>query len=694
MSDSNVDDRRQIRPTALLFAAYVGCLAFYDLATRGPNGMPALWPCNAVLAAGLMYVSGWRRPALIAACALSALVIHRLAGDRWSIVIICTVCDLVESCLIAWLVPRLLKRKPKVRSLREAVLVVLSALPVSAIMALISSVLCALADHGHVGDYLGDWFFSTALGAAVALPATLVILQPEDEAAFRKAPWTQALLYGLTSAVTWIAFSGQGNPMPFLVFPATMLAAFQLGPRSAAWSAVIVAAISGSLTASGHGPTLLNPVWDDVARFRMIQAYVITLFFTCLAAGLAVSKLQRLKRLLTRRQNVARAARARAQAANRAKSDFLATMSHEIRTPLNSILGFASLLGATEQLSADGRRRIDLIAGAGDSLVTLVNDILDFSRMEAGRVELDPGPVSPGRLLRQVVAIVAPDAQAKGLTLTMETDVEDGVLYALDESRLRQVLMNLLNNAVKFTASGAVTARLAADDQTLRFEIVDTGIGVTPEQQARLFQRFSQADGSIRRTFGGAGLGLAICKALVELMGGEIGLVSEPGRGSTFWVSLPCARADVAPAMAADDGAVGAARVLLVDDHPMNRELGSAMLTLAGCAVEVAEDGDEAVRIAAERDFDLILMDVHMPRMDGLAAAAAIRALGGPRAETPIVALTADVMPSQIERYRQAGMVDHVAKPIDREALYRTVRHWLDRESSATASATKRHRSQ
>ncbi len=685
MRDSNgrIDDRRQTILTALLFAAYLGCLAFYDLATRGENGMPALWPCNAMLAAGLMHLSGWRRPALVAACALSCMVMHHLAGDAWPIIAIYTVCDITESCLIAWLVPRLLRRTPNVRSLRSAVLVVLIALPVAATMATLGSALCALASKEEVISFLRDWFFSTALGAAVALPATLVILQPQTEAAFRKPLWAQALIYGLIAAVTWIAFNGQGNPMPFLVFPATMLAAFQLGPRSAAWSAVVVAAIAGSLTAAGLGPTQLNPVWSDVDRFRMIQTFVITLFFTCLAAGLAVSKLQRFKRLMARRSAFARAARARAQAASRAKSEFLATMSHEIRTPLNSILGFASLLGATEQLSEDGRRRVDLIAGAGDSLVTLVNDILDFSRLEAGRIQLDPAPVSPACLLRQVAGIVAPDAQAKGLALTVEIESDEAILHALDESRLRQVLLNLLNNAVKFTPAGAIVARLTADPETLRFEIVDTGIGVTTEQQSRLFQRFSQADGSIRRTFGGAGLGLAICKALTDLMGGEIGLSSRPGQGSTVWVTLPAAPVEApAPTDDADQPAV-AARILLVDDHPMNRELGSAMLVLAGCEVEVAEDGDEAVRIAAERDFDVILMDIHMPRMDGLAATRAIRALGGPRGETPIIALTADVMPQQVERCRRAGMVDHIAKPIDRDTLYRVVERWLTRDRAA-----------
>ncbi|HQR90621.1 MAG TPA: response regulator, partial [Caulobacter sp.] len=232
-----------------------------------------------------------------------------------------------------------------------------------------------------------------------------------------------------------------------------------------------------------------------------------------------------------------------------------------------------------------------------------------------------------------------------------------------------------------FTAAGGITARLAVERSDgadeLVVEISDTGIGIAVEQLDRLFQRFSQADGSIRRSFGGAGLGLAICKALVTLMDGQIGVRSVAGQGSTFWVRLPAAAAK--PMASAKTSAVPGpvARILLVDDHPMNRELGKALLVLAGCDVQTADDGDEAVRAAAMGDFDLILMDIHMPRMDGLAASQAIRALSGPASAVPIIALSADVMPQQIERCREAGMVDHVAKPIDRAALYAAINRCL-----------------
>ncbi|KQY93770.1 hypothetical protein ASD21_09240 [Caulobacter sp. Root1455] len=290
---------------------------------------------------------------------------------------------------------------------------------------------------------------------------------------------------------------------------------------------------------------------------------------------------------------------------------------------------------------------------------------------------------------------MAPAAQAKGLVLSarVETvgDGDEAALLALDETRLRQVLLNLLTNALKFTAQGQVDARLTIGPGPgdLRFEVSDTGIGIAPEVQTRLFQRFSQADSSISRCYGGAGLGLAISKALVNRMGGEIDVASTSGEGSRFWVTLSAqvVAAAVAEAEPAQLEARRPARVLLVDDHPMNRELGHALLTLAGCEVSTADDGVQALAAARLGDFDLILMDVHMPGMDGLAAARAIRGLPGPRGAVPIVALSADALPEQIVRCRQAGMNDHVAKPIRREELLAAVSRALEPEETAPARA-------
>jgi signal transduction histidine kinase/ActR/RegA family two-component response regulator len=687
------DDRQQLVLLIGFALAYVGAFFFSDQFTRDAQGMPALWPVNAIAAVALLRLSPRYQAAFWMISLTTRLISHRLAGDPWAVVLIYTGADSVEVLLASMITRKVTRGRVAIRSVGQALGLIAAVLPLTTVMAAVgASLVCLVTNEPFLG-FFASWAICTSLGMAITLPAALVITEPDRFATYRRPPAIQAGLYLLVAGVTATAFFGPRQPMPFMIFPAAMLAAFQLGPKGAGWSAAVVVAVAAPMSVAGFGDHTITPGWSDPDRIRLVQAFVTAMFLTCLAASLSLYREHRLKVLMARRSAVARAARARAQAASQAKSEFLATMSHEIRTPLNSILGFADLLGATEPLTPEGRHKLDLVAGAGQSLVTLVNDILDFSRLEAGGIQLDLHPVSPAALLRETAAIVAPDAQAKGLTLVVETEApietNDTAFYALDESRLRQVLLNLLNNAVKFTPEGRITARLAVargdgdGADTLRFEIADTGIGVSPEQQSRLFQRFSQADGSISRSFGGAGLGLAICKALVGLMGGEIGLDSALGQGARFWFALPAARAQAPVAVEVEAQRETAARVLLVDDHPMNRELGEALLVLAGCEVTVAEDGDEAVRLASEHDFDVILMDIHMPRMDGLAATRAIRALAGARGLAPIIALTADVMPQQIERCRRAGMVDHIAKPIDRETLYRVVDHWLSRDRAA-----------
>nr|WP_232793306.1 ATP-binding protein [Caulobacter hibisci] len=671
-----------------LAAAFVISFAFSDLLTRDSNGMPSLWPMNAILAASMLHLSGVQRRIMVLIALATNAVVHHLAGDPWLVIVIYASCDMAESLGAAALTRRLRGPRASIRSVRQALVLVACMLPITLMAAAVGAALTAPMVGADVATFFAGWASANGMGMIITLPAALIILDRTPDAAFRRPLPIRLALYGLVAAITAFSFLKTRTPMPFLIFPAAMLAAFQLGPRGAAWSAMIVIAITAPMTIGGEAVARIAPRWAEVDRIRMVQAFVTTIFFTCLAAALSLSKEARLKSLMARRSAAARAARARAQAAGRARTDFLATMSHEIRTPLNSVLGFANLLAETEDgLSPAGRRKLELIAQAGGSLATIVDDILDFSRLEAGRVELRPEAVDPAALLADAASIIALDAQTKGLSLGVEADLPDGLDYALDPARLRQVLLNLLNNAVKFTAGGSVRATVSLEapypggPERLRFTVTDTGIGIAPEVQSRLFQRFSQADGSISRAFGGAGLGLAISKTLVTRMGGEIGVDSALGQGATFWFTVPAEPVCAADADAAPQEAV--ARVLLVDDHPMNRELGAAMLILAGCAVETAEDGDEAVRIAADGGFDVILMDIHMPRMDGLAAARAIKALDGPAALAPIIALSADVMPQQIERCRQAGMVDHVAKPIQRDVLIATLNRWIGAETAA-----------
>jgi len=414
----------------------------------------------------------------------------------------------------------------------------------------------------------------------------------------------------------------------------------------------------------------------------------ITGVLTLLLAGIASSGGFAFGRLLAVREREC-AAQNNAEIANRAKSEFLATVSHELRTPLNGIIGYAELLAETP-LDAAQRHDLEIIDTSARALHHLLNDLLDFSRIEAGRLAFVESDFDIMQTIDGAVAAVRGIATRKSLTMDVRAPPDMPMVIG-DAGRVRQILLNLLGNAVKFTIQGEV--RLAAhkldsppDRLAIHVAISDTGPGITAEAQSRLFERYSQADSTIGHRFGGAGLGLAITKSLVELMGGTIGVVSTVGEGSTFWFKLDLRLAphdtlqEVTPRVMGPDRSQAARRVLVVDDLEVNRNLAKAILEKAGHEVELAADGREAVEKVNKGAFEAVLMDVNMPGMDGFEATARIRSLASNQAKIRIVALTASATAGDIMRCRQVGMDGHVAKPIDRHLLLEAIdapKRWL-----------------
>ncbi len=443
-----------------------------------------------------------------------------------------------------------------------------------------------------------------------------------------------------------------------------------------AWSAAAVAMLSGLLAVELlHGPRPMT--WPDgrtpaTAVFGSLTALIAV--FLSYAAAFETSKRRTFRSLETANRDLAKA-RDEAMAADLAKSRFLANMSHEIRTPMNGVLGMASALSRSG-LRNEQSAMVSTLEGSARSLLRVLDDVLDYSRIRAGLFDVQIEDFDLPGLLGEVVSLFRPAARQRGVELVMELSPDLPRFILGDAMRVRQILSNLVSNAIKFSSEGGsvgveATCLLSDTSGTLHVAVTDQGIGIPAARLDAIFDEFQQADASTTRRYGGSGLGLSITRELTELMGGEIGVRSRETEGSCFWIDLPFERAEVvddgSAAYVPDREALKDLRILLAEDDLVNQQIAVGMLEFLGCRADVVCDGRAAVEAARSGAYDVILMDCHMPELDGFEATRMIRSEMGPR--LPVIAVTASVMPEEIELCREAGMDAHLPKPLELEQL-------------------------
>jgi len=648
----------------------------------------AVWLSNGILVAALLQLH--RRPAVavLTACFTINLFSNIIRGDVGILLWLNALMNMGEAFLCAFLARRVCGAALDMRRpMRLLTFAVYSAFPAVAVTATVGFGLVmgmrgmGLSPAAVFSIYS---FVSVELiGLLLMTPVLLLVARAHRFRGMARARAPEAVgLFALMLVVTTAAFWQNNLAIAYLTFPPMLLIGLRLSPTKTAGALILLAGITGAATLTGHGPVHLTQLAEVqglegispmLHRLGIYNLYLLAMVATILPVSTVMTERRRLEARLRARTVAAQEARRTAEEAAAARSRFLAMMSHEMRTPLNGVAGFADVLASRPGLDADAVRQARQIRQSSDGLLMLVEDILDFAR---GDDTLSNEPLDLAVVARETVAPSLAAAEARGLSVIIDDRLPAQARFTADRRALRQALHPLVANAVKFTERGEIVVRLDRAGDGVCIRVSDTGCGIEPSILPDLFEAFAQGDASIRRNHSGMGLGLALAARHVRRMGGRIDVDSRVGEGSTFILHLPFERAadvveDLRPveaSAAAEDGG-RAPSVLVVDDHPVNREVARIMLEAFGCEVVEVCDGQQALDAVAEQSFDLVLMDVRMPNMDGLEATRRIRAMPGAAGALSIVAMTADAMPEDVNRCLDAGMNAHMAKPINQAGL-------------------------
>jgi len=655
------------------FAAYVIIAAAAFAMTVGAGGLAVLWINNGLLAAALLLLPRATAIPLALVCALVDFLAALLTGSAPAQAALIASLDLTESVIAAILIRQVCGAGLDIHQFSRLWRVALLAvLPATLTIGTVGAILSARLFGGDFMPIWITWVGGDFLGMMIGAPAVLLLTRMHRYAMPDTVAGTPPLhLVAAALLVAAILFHFLPEAPLFLSFPLLLAVLLRLDPPRAVLAIALFAFLTAASTSLGHGPIAAQ--YSDISRrILVLQTYLAALQFCALMIISVMSQRSRAQKGLRRALSAARTARRAAENAALAKSRFLAVMSHEMRTPLNGISGNVQLLSAKPALPGFALEPLAAIQASCGVLVSLIDDVLDFSSLDNGDLQrqLNLAPVSIPMVVERVAALILPVLSDRPITLRVETDAPVDRLHRADESRLAQILFKLLSNAAKFTQRGHITLSVAIrpsevegiDDVT--FRVTDTGMGIAPEDLSLLFRPFSQIDSTPTRKFSGAGLGLAISRSLVEMMGGNLTVESAFGMGSTFTFSAPMARLNGLESVQAESAPPQDLRLLVVDDHPMNRQIASQMLEAAGFKVDTAENGEDAVQRVGQASYHAIFMDLHMPVMDGLTACRQIKALGGAVGRTPIIAMTAATSKDDIAACLAAGMVDHIAKPI------------------------------